>query len=95
MTNDSLSSWTFHFLAGVIYMIETKTAEKKTKWLTYSFWEGEGGGGNGLDYIYVVGSTHPEVKALSWKIATAFPAGFTFLFPLSLDNYKKIAIRGH
>ena len=31
---DSLSSWTFHFLAGVICMIEDKTT-KKTEWLYF------------------------------------------------------------
>ena len=32
---DPLSSWTFHFLAGVICMIEDKTIWKKTKWLYF------------------------------------------------------------
>ena len=31
---DSLSSWTFHFPVGVIWMIEDKTT-KKTKWLFF------------------------------------------------------------
>ena len=31
---DSLSLWTFHFLAGMICMIEDKTT-KKTKWLYF------------------------------------------------------------
>ena len=48
----------------------------------------ERGGGNGLHYSYVVGSVHPEGTFLK-KLATAFPAAFTFSFPLFLRKLQE------
>ena len=52
------------------------------------------GGGNGLQYNYVVGSVHPEGTFLK-NSQQNFPLLLPFRFLFSSENYKKIAIRGH